>query len=259
MSVKRRTDENSKTGGNGCRDGSRVPVLGVGIDNVDLDEALDRIDKCVQKGTPGLVVTANPEIVMLAGTDPDFRTCLENAHMITADGIGIIIAARLLGRPLKQRVTGIDLTTALFERAAEKRYRFYFVGAKPGVAQKAAEKIRRQFPGVEIAGVQHGYFSDDSDIINDIRGKKPDILLAALGMGKQEKWIAERVKAAGIPVSIGVGGSFDVFAGEAKRAPRWIQKAGLEWLYRLVRQPSRFWRMLQLPRFLFAVIMSKKS
>ena len=235
----------------------RVSVLGVGIDNVDLAEALGKINEYVEKGKPGLVVTANPEIVMLARKAPDFKACLDDALLVTADGIGIVIAARLLGRPLKQRVTGIDLTTALFQQAAAKKYRLYFVGAKPGVAQKAAENIRRSYPGIQIVGIQHGYFTDDHEIIEDIIIKKPDILLAALGMGKQEKWIAERVEPAGVPVSIGVGGSFDVFAGEAKRAPKWVQDAGVEWLYRLLRQPSRFWRMLQLPRFLAAVLLSR--
>nr|WP_269438337.1 WecB/TagA/CpsF family glycosyltransferase [Phosphitispora fastidiosa] len=189
--------------------------------------------------------------------DPDFKACLDDALLVTADGIGIVIAARLLGKPLKQRVTGIDLTTALFKQAVAKKYRLYFVGAKPGVAEKAAENIRNSYPGIEIVGTQHGYFTDDNEIIKDIKNKKPDILLAALGMGKQEKWIAERVEPAGIPVSIGVGGSFDVFAGAAKRAPQWVQDAGVEWLYRLVRQPSRFRRMLQLPRFLVAVLLSR--
>ncbi|WP_418791053.1 WecB/TagA/CpsF family glycosyltransferase [Phosphitispora sp. TUW77] len=235
----------------------RVFVLGVGIDNVNLGEALKRIQEYVENGTAGLVVTANPEIVMLARKSPDFKAYLDNALMVTADGIGILIGARLLGRPIKQRVTGIDLTTALFEQAAAKKYKFYFVGAKPGVAEAAAENIRKAYPGIEIIGIQHGYFNDDSKIIDDIKIKKPDILLAALGMGKQEKWIEERVKPAGVPVSIGVGGSFDVFSGEAKRAPKWIQDAGIEWLYRLIRQPSRFWRMLQLPKFLGAIILSR--
>ncbi len=248
--------DNSRNTGNLARV-ERVPILGVGIDNVDLAEALDRIGEFVARGEPGLVVTANPEIVMLAQKAPGFKAYLDNALLVTADGIGIVIAARLLGRPLKQRVTGIDLTTALFQQAAVRKYRFYFVGAKPGVAQKAAENIRRDYPGIEIVGIEHGYFTDDTRIIEDIKASKPDILLAALGMGKQEKWIAERVQPAGVPVSIGVGGSFDVFAGEAKRAPKWIQDAGIEWLYRLIKQPSRFRRMLQLPKFLIAVLVSR--
>lgn len=236
---------------------SRVAILSVEIDNLDLKEAVNRIKALVEQRRPSLVVTANPEIIMRARQDRGFADCLRDAAMVTADGIGLIIAAKLLGTPLRERVTGIDLITKLFQDSGPGKYRYYFVGAKPGVAEKAAVNIKKQFPGVEIVGVQHGYFRDDTAIINDICEKKPDILLAALGMGKQERWIRERVSTTGVPVSIGVGGSFDVFAGEAKRAPRWMQRAGLEWLHRLIKQPSRFWRMLELPKFLFKVILTR--
>lgn len=235
----------------------RVNILGVEIDNLNLGEVVEVIDNMVQRDETGLIVTANPEIVMLAKRDRGFMECLEGAKIVTADGIGIVIAARVLGSPLKQRVTGIDLVTSLFERAKKDKYRFYLVGAKPGVAEKAAANIKQRFPWVEIVGIHHGYFQDDSQIIEDIKGKKPHILLAALGMGRQERWIREKIQSIGVPVSIGVGGSFDVFAGEAKRAPIWMQRAGLEWLYRLILQPSRIGRMLQLPKFLAEVIVSR--
>lgn len=234
---------------------SKVSILGVGIDNLSLQEVVGRINALVGQRKPSLIVTANPEIVMRARQDRGFADCLKAAEVVTADGIGLIIAAKLLGTPLKERVTGIDLITKLFQEAQSRKYRFYFVGAKPGVAEKAARNIKGQFPNVDVVGVHHGYFQDDSAIISDITEKKPDILLAALGMGRQESWIRDRVTAAGVPVSIGVGGSFDVFAGEAKRAPQWMQRAGVEWLYRLIKQPSRFWRMLELPKFLIEVVL----
>jgi N-acetylglucosaminyldiphosphoundecaprenol N-acetyl-beta-D-mannosaminyltransferase len=232
----------------------RVSILGVKIENVSLNEAVDRIEMMIKERESCLVVTANPEIILLAEQDQDFARCIDRAKMVTADGIGIVIASKLIGQPLKQRVAGIDMVSELFSRAQNKKYRFYLVGAKPGVADKAAENIKKTFPGIEIVGIQHGYFKDDSEIIQDIMEKKPDILLAALGMGKQEKWIIDRIFHAGVPVSIGVGGSLDVFAGEAQRAPVWMQKAGLEWFYRLLKQPSRYERMLQLPLFLFKVV-----
>lgn len=239
---------------------SKVSILGVEIDNLSLVEVVSRINVLVeQRSRPSLIVTANPEIIMRARQDRSFANCLKAAEVVTADGIGLIIAAKLLGTPLKERVTGIDLITKLFKEAKTRKYRFYFVGAKPGIAEKAARNIKGKFPNVEIVGVQHGFFQDDSAIIDDIKVKKPDILLAALGMGRQESWVRDRVSAAGVPVSIGVGGSFDVFAGEAKRAPRWMQRAGMEWLYRLINQPSRFWRMLELPKFLIAVLFSRVS
>ncbi|PKM42109.1 MAG: glycosyltransferase [Firmicutes bacterium HGW-Firmicutes-8] len=237
----------------------KISILGVEIDNLSLEEVLGAVDRYLKKGDPSLIVTANPEIIMLAREDASFRACLDEAQTVVADGIGIIIASRLLGTPLKQRVAGIDLVTALFEQAAKKKYRFYFVGAKPGVAERAAANIKDSYPGIEIVGIQHGYFQEDAAIIEDIAQKKPDILLVALGMGKQEKWIKKRIQKIGVPVSIGVGGSFDVFAGEARRAPVWMQKAGLEWLYRLLKQPSRIGRMMKLPVFLLAVLASKKK
>jgi len=234
----------------------KVSILGIDIDNLSLKEVVSRINALVEQRRPSLIVTANPEIIMRARQDRGFANSLKAAEVITADGIGLIIAAKLLGTPLKERVTGIDLITELFRGAYSRKYRFYFVGAKPGIAEKAAKNIRQKYPDVEV---QHGYFQDDSAIINDIMEKKPDILLAALGMGRQESWVRSRVIAAGVPVSIGVGGSFDVFADEAKRAPNWMQRAGLEWLYRLIKQPSRFWRMLELPKFLIAVLFSRGS
>lgn len=235
----------------------RVNILGVEIDNLSLKEAVNEIDVIIKNGNPSLIVTANPEIIWVARKDPYFAECLRSAKLVTADGIGVVLAARILGSPLKQRVTGIDLTTALFEEAVKKNYKFYFVGGQPGIAQRAAEEISRRYPGIQIIGVHHGYFKEDTEIIKDISGKKPDILLVALGMGKQEKWIRERVSSAGVPVAIGVGGSFDVFSGEVRRAPVWMQRAGVEWLYRLICQPSRIGRMLQLPKFLVAVIVSR--
>ena len=236
---------------------SKVSILGVDIDNLDIKEAVAEIEVCVREGEPDLIVTANPEIIMLARQDEEFSRRLERARMITADGIGVVIAARLLGKPVKQRVAGIDLVTALFALGAKKGLTFYFVGARPGVAEKAARKVRSDYPGIQIIGVHHGFFRDDSELLRDIAAQKPDILLAALGMGKQEKWILDRVSEVGVPVSIGVGGSFDVFAGEAKRAPAWMCNTGLEWLYRLLKQPSRPGRMLQLPRFLLLILLSR--
>ncbi|PKM82439.1 MAG: glycosyltransferase [Firmicutes bacterium HGW-Firmicutes-14] len=237
----------------------RVNILGVEIDNLDLEGALARIDRFIAEGKPRLVVTANPEMIMLAGKDRTFRECFRQAGMVTADGIGVVVAAKLLGMPLKQRVTGIDLVTELFRRAARKGYTLYFAGARPGIAEKAAENVRQGFPGIKITGTHHGYFQDDRDIIDDIMKKKPDILLAAMGMGRQEKWIMDRVIKTGVPVSIGVGGSFDILAGEARRAPAWMRKAGLEWFYRLINQPARFGRMLELPKFLGAVLACRQK
>lgn len=232
----------------------KTEILGIPVDALTLREAAGKLEHYIREGVPRLVVTANPEIIMLARKDAEFRQILAGADMITADGIGVVVAARLLGRPLKDRVTGIDLSRELFRAACRHGYRVYLLGAKPGVAEQAAHNLAGDFPGLRIVGCHDGYFSDDGPVVADIRAKGPDILLVALGMGKQEKWIWRHRKELGVPVSIGVGGSLDVYAGIARRAPRWVQKMGLEWLYRLLREPSRFGRMLVLPYFLMLVI-----
>lgn len=237
----------------------KVTVLGVEIDNLSLREAVSGIMALIKRGEPALVVTANPEIILLAGKDRGLRECLESAGMVTADGIGVVIGTKLLGKPVKERVTGIDLITALFAASVDGQLKFYFVGAEPGVAEKAADNVRNKYPGAEIVGAHDGYFQDDTDVIAEIGRVKPDIVLAGLGMGKQEKWLKSRVLPTGVPVCIGVGGSFDVLSGRARRAPIWVQRAGLEWLFRLLKEPWRYRRMLQLPKFLLAVLRDKKT
>lgn len=236
---------------------NRVSILGSAIDNLTLEEALNRIDGYIKTATPGLVVTANPEIIWLARHDIGFGACLKSAKIVTADGIGVIIASKIVGQPIGQRITGIDLITALFKKGVSENYTFYFLGGQPGIAEKAAENVRRANPGIRITGVQHGYFKDEKQIMDDIADKRPDVLLVALGMGRQEEWIADKALKLGATVGIGVGGSFDVLSGQVKRAPRWMQKAGIEWLYRLATQPSRIGRMLQLPKFLVAVLFER--
>lgn len=233
----------------------KTDILGTPVDMLSLREAAGRIEEYIGQGVPRLVVTANPEIIMLARRDAGFGEILAKADMVTADGIGVVVAARILGVPLRERVTGIDLSRELFLAAGRKGYRIYLLGARPGVAEQAARNLAGEFPGIRIVGCHDGYFSDDGPVVADIKAKAPDILLVALGMGKQEKWVWRHKAGLGVPVSIGVGGSLDVYAGIARRAPLWMQKLGIEWLYRLLRQPSRFWRMLALPYFLALVIL----
>lgn len=228
-------------------------ILGIPVHALTLREAAEKLQQYIGQGLPRLVITANPEIIMLARADAGFREILTKADMVTADGIGLVIAARILGTPLKERVTGIDLSRELLGIAAQQGYRLYLLGAKPGVVEKAAANLVKDFPGLQIVGCRDGYFSEDGPVIADIRAKSPDILLVALGMGKQEKWVWQHRAELGVPVSIGVGGSLDVYAGVVQRAPEWMQKTGLEWLYRLLRQPARIGRMLVLPYFLVLV------
>jgi len=226
--------------------------MGVGFDNVTLEEAADRAMALLEEPGPHLAATPNPEIVQMAAKDPAYAKVLADAALVLPDGVGVVHAARILGRPLKGRVPGIEFAGALMERMAAKGKKLYLLGAKPGVAEAAAEKLRAKYPGLTICGVHDGYFKEDGPVAERIRRSGADVVFVCLGAPKQEKWIAENGAATGARLLAGLGGSLDVFAGTVKRAPKAFQKAGMEWFYRLITQPSRFGRMAKLPLFLVA-------
>lgn len=231
----------------------RTDVLGVAFDNVTMEEAVERALAMLEgenEDRPHLVVTPNPEIVQRAAKDPEFADILSQADLVIPDGIGVIYAAKILGRPLKGRVPGIDFAAALLARAADKGKRLYLLGAAPGIAEQAAVNLRAAYPGLVVCGAHDGYFQEDGPVVDDIRASRADIVFVCLGFPKQEKWIAAHGEAAGARLYIGLGGSLDVFAGRVERAPESFQKLGLEWLYRLIKQPSRIGRMAKLPLFL---------
>ncbi len=238
----------------------RYEILGVAIDAVTLAEAEQIAAGFIAEGGPHLVATANAEMVMAAGQDADLAGILAGADLVVPDGAGVVWAARQLGHPIRERVAGIDLALALLARAAAEGWRVFFFGAAPGIADRAAEAAAARWPGLAVAGVRHGYFTaaESDGIAAEIKAAGPDILLAALGVPKQEKWLAANAAALAVPLAMGVGGAFDVMAGIATRAPLWMQRAGLEWLYRLGCEPRRFRRMLALPRFVLRVLAAKK-
>lgn len=239
----------------------RIPVLGVMIDAVTMSEAVAAIENFIAQGRPRLVVTANAEMVISAEKDPELGAIMAAADMVVPDGAGVVWAARHHGHPMPERVAGFDLAQALLARAAACGWRVYFFGGAPGVAEKAAEKAGQRYPGLVVAGIRHGFFSaaENETIIAGIRAAEPALLFAALGVPKQEKWLYAHRDKLGVPVSIGVGGTFDVMAGLVRRAPLWMQKAGLEWFFRLACQPRRFFRMLLLPRFVLRVLTAKND
>jgi N-acetylglucosaminyldiphosphoundecaprenol N-acetyl-beta-D-mannosaminyltransferase len=222
-----------------------------------LDDAIMKIVSFVRSGSSHHVVTVNPEFIMTAQTDHAFRDVLNRASLALPDGSGVIWASRLLGRPFRERVTGVDTVEHLAIAAARNGLSLYLLGAAPGVAARAAEILVSRNPGLRIAGTYSGSPrpEEEREICARIAGSKPDILLVAYGSPLQDLWIARTQQTLGIPVAIGVGGTFDFITGISVRAPRFMQKAGLEWLHRLGREPRRWKRMLALPRFAVAVLL----
>lgn len=238
----------------------RVNILGVDVDAVTMAEAVDVVRRAMDTRAGVMVATANAEMLMRATHDEELRRILNASALVVPDGAGTVWAARHLGHAMPERVAGYDLAQELLRRAPAEGRRVYFFGAAPGVAEKAKAKAEQIYPGIEIVGVRNGFFSpaDNAAIIAEIRAACPDLLLVALGVPKQEKWIAAHLAELDVPVAIGVGGTLDVMAGVMKRAPHWMQKAKLEWLFRGLMQPKRAGRLLALPKFVLKVHASRK-
>ena len=238
----------------------QVNILGVNVDAVTMAEAVAHVTEAMDVRANVMIATANAEMIMRATHDEELRDILNAAALVVPDGAGTVWAARHLGHAMPERVAGYDLAQELLRRAPAEGRRIYFFGAAPGVAEKAKEKAEQLYPGIEIVGVRNGFFSpaDNAAIIAEIKAAHPDLLLVALGVPKQEKWIAAHLAELDVPAAIGVGGTLDVMAGVMKRAPHWMQKAKLEWLFRGLMQPKRAGRLLALPKFVLKVHASRK-
>jgi N-acetylglucosaminyldiphosphoundecaprenol N-acetyl-beta-D-mannosaminyltransferase len=233
-----------------------LDILGVRVDAVTYDEALARIEAFVRAGGPHQVVTVNPEFIMEAQHNAAFRNVLNRAALNVPDGARILWAARRLGRPLAEQVAGVDLVERIAARAAQRGWRVFLLGAAAGVAERTAQVLTGRYAGLTIVGTYAGSPApeEEESIVARIRTAQPDILLVAYGAPAQDLWLARNLARTGAAVGMGVGGSFDYIAGVIKRAPRWMRERGLEWLYRLIRQPWRWRRMAVLPRFVIAVM-----
>lgn len=230
-------------------------IMGVRFHAVTLNEAVDYAMNRIHRKKKGYIVTPNPEIVYLTLDDPAFRSLVNGAALVLPDGIGIIYAARILGRALYGRVTGIDFADLLMHRMAQEHLRLFLLGAKPGVAEMAADQLQKKHPGLIISGCHDGYFQEDQtavDAVNAAGGA--DVVFVCLGAPKQERFMAESLDKLDAALLCGLGGSLDVFAGTVKRAPAIFSRLGLEWLYRLYKEPWRFRRMLRLPLFLLLAV-----
>lgn len=232
----------------------RINILGVGFDNVTMDEALARGEELLCSEGAHYVVTPNPEIVETCRADAAANAAVNGADLVLPDGIGIVYGAKILHQPLRGRVPGIEFGTGMIERCAKLGKSVYLLGAKPGVAEQAAENLKNRFPGLVIAGTHDGYFKEDAPIAAEIKASGADMALVCLGAPKQELWMQRNAPRLRVGLMAGLGGSLDVFAGNVKRAPKFFQKLGLEWFYRLIKEPKRIGRMMKLPKFLFAAI-----
>lgn len=238
----------------------QVEILGVNVNSLTMAQAVEAVQQFIAEKKVALVATANAEMLMRATQDEELKDILNQADLVVPDGAGTVWAAGHLGEPMPERVAGFDLAQELMREAPARGDRIYFFGSAPGVADKAKAKAEELYPGIQVVGTRNGFFTeaDEPGIIAEIKAARPDILLAALGVPKQEKWLKKHMQELQVPVSIGVGGTLDVMAGVMERAPLWMQKAKLEWLFRGLKQPSRAGRLLALPKFVLKVVASKK-
>lgn len=237
---------------------NRVNILGTEFDNFTEKEFHKYLDDDLDLKANKFIVTPNPEIVLSARKDTKFSKIINNADYVIPDGIGIIKGAKSLGTPIHERITGFDTLQYLIATANRKMLKVYLLGSKPEVIQASADKIKRDYPQIDLVGYHDGYFKDESSIVAEIAEKQPNIVLVALGSPKQEFFI-NKYRDNADAIWIGVGGSFDVFSGTKKRAPKIVQKLNLEWFYRLVKEPTRFGRMLAIPKYMNLINKEKKN
>ena len=237
-----------------------ITILGIPVHDVTMAETLDAIGRFVEARTPHQICTVNPEFIMAAQTDVEFKRILNHAALNLPDGIGVVWAAKRQGHSLRERVSGSDLIYQLADRAAKTGWKIFLLGAAAGVAEQAAIKLRAIYPGVNIVGTWAGSprLEDDDDVVARIQAAAPDIVLVAYGAPKQDKWIDRNLARTGARVAIGMGGSFDFVVGTQRRAPQRIRRLNLEWLYRLVREPRRWRRQLALPKFVWRVATERR-
>lgn len=236
----------------------RADILGCLVDEVDYEQAMHAISAFVASRQGAHVITANAEIIYQASVMPEFQQIINRAELVTPDGIGTVWAGRYLGYGFPERVTGIDLISRICSEAVPKGWSLFFLGAAPGVAERAAQALCCSHPGLIVSGVRDGYFKPDEEaaVVAEILSARPDILLVAMGAPRQEMWIARFREELGVPVYIGVGGSFDVISGDKSRAPHWMIRLHVEWLFRLIQEPSRWKR--QLTRLYFVTMVFRE-
>ncbi|WP_199616799.1 WecB/TagA/CpsF family glycosyltransferase [Paenibacillus alkalitolerans] len=234
-----------------------VTLFGIPVSKMNMAQTVRYLSEAVRERRPHQVVTANPIMVMTGVEDPEFMKMLRSADMVVPDGAGLVWAAARLGKPVTERVAGYDLIQELFRVGSEEGWRVYFLGTTQDVIEAARDNVQERFPGLRFVGCRNGFFGqdEDDDVISQIVEASPDLLLVGRSTYTQDPWISKYRERLRVPVMIGVGGSFDVMSGKLKRAPGWMRRLRLEWLYRLLQEPARWRRMLVLPRFAVKVLL----
>jgi N-acetylglucosaminyldiphosphoundecaprenol N-acetyl-beta-D-mannosaminyltransferase len=247
----------------------RIKLFGVPIDHLNCSQVLEHLDRFVSEKKAHQVITPDTLAILRARTDKQYLDITKKADLVTPDGAGILWATAFLEEPLPERITGIDMINYICQLAVRKKYKIYLLGAERNVIEKAAKNLIERYPGINIVGYHHGYFDNSNStkndtseeneniIIQEIKDKKPDFLLVGMGVPKQEFWIFKHKDELEVPVCIGIGGSFDVISGKIPRAPLWMQNHGMEWIYRLIREPKRIKRVIVLPYFIWLILLGK--
>lgn len=247
----------------------KIKIFGVDIDNVTFDETTKTVKRFLKEDELKTICTPNTEIVMMAKEDNDVKNLINQNDLIIPDGIGLIYGSKIKKKPLKERVTGFDLSIKLLEIANEKGYSLFLLGGKEGVAKKAGENIIKKYSNIKLVGFNNGYFKgshigynnneEELNVVHKINEGKPDIIFVGLGFPKQEIWISKNKDRLHGKVIIGNGGTMDILSGNTKRAPEIFQRLGLEWFYRLIKEPSRIKRQILLPKFIFSVLFNNDA
>ena len=238
----------------------KVNILGVYVDTATISEAAERIMGFLKEDRFHSVYTPNSEIIMEAYYKPEFAKLLNRADLLTADGIGVVYASKFLKEPIEERAAGYDIARNVLSQLKDTDHKLFLFGGKPGVAEEAKRRLEKEYPGIKIAGIRNGYFKpeEEEDIVRQINNSGADILFVCLGAPKQEKWTDAHRNELKVRVAMGIGGSLDVFANRVERAPEFYRKHGLEWLFRLKKEPWRYKRMMALPKFAATVFMKGK-
>ena len=235
----------------------KIDVMGLKFDSMTMDEALSRAEALLRGEKAAYVVTPNAEIAYEALHDVQLREMLNGADLMLPDGAGVVLASKLLRTPVKQKVAGVDFAAGLLGILERNGQSLYLLGGKPGIGELAAQKMLEAHPQLRIAGIADGYFQDETPVIAKINASGADALFVCLGAPKQERFMVQHQQELHVHLMAGLGGSLDAFAGTVQRAPAWMIRLNLEWLYRLIREPKRFRRMLRLPKYLWAVMLKR--